>query len=83
MCTSFMGAFEGKIPDFQQRVALAFVARSPIERLADAKRARGWRQIRVYSDPSGEFTRGYVSPEDADVPGYTVFTRRDGTIRHF
>ena len=37
----------------------------------------------MYSDLSGDFTRDYVSAEDADVPGYTVFTRRDGTIRHF
>ncbi len=27
--------------------------------------------------------RDYVSAEDEDVPGYTVFTRRDGKIRHF
>ncbi len=83
MCTSLMGAFESKIPDFLQRIGLAFVARSPIERLVEAKRARGWTQLPVYSDPSGEFTRDYVSPEDGDVPGYTVFTRQDGTIRHF
>jgi predicted dithiol-disulfide oxidoreductase (DUF899 family) len=83
MCTSFMGSFEGKIPDFQQRIALAFVARSPIERLAEFKRARGWTQMPIYSDPSGDFTRAYVSADDADVPGYTVFTRRDGRIRHF
>jgi predicted dithiol-disulfide oxidoreductase (DUF899 family) len=37
----------------------------------------------IYSDPSGAFTRAYLGPEDADVPGYTVFNRRDGTIRHF
>ena len=24
-----------------------------------------------------------MSREDADCPGYNVFTRRDGTIRHF
>ncbi len=24
-----------------------------------------------------------MSADDADVPGFTVFTRRDGTIRHF
>jgi predicted dithiol-disulfide oxidoreductase (DUF899 family) len=24
-----------------------------------------------------------VSREDADVPAYNVFTRRDGTVRHF
>ncbi|THK34978.1 DUF899 domain-containing protein [Ensifer sp. MPMI2T] len=83
MCTSLMGAWEGKVPDIEQRVALALVARSPIERLAAAKKDRGWTQLKVYSDGDGAFTRDYVSPEDADVPGYTVFTRRNGTIRHF
>jgi predicted dithiol-disulfide oxidoreductase (DUF899 family) len=83
MCTSLMGSFESKVPDFEQRIALAFVARSPIERLVAAKAERGWTQLRVYSDGAGDFTRDYVSAEDADVPGYTVFTRRDGTIRHF
>jgi predicted dithiol-disulfide oxidoreductase (DUF899 family) len=83
MCTSFMGSFEGKVPDIEQRIALAFIARSPIERLVEAKRARGWTQLPVYSDGDGSFTRDYVSAEDADVPGLTVFTRRDGAIRHF
>ncbi|MAM09830.1 MAG: hypothetical protein CML23_05100, partial [Rhizobiaceae bacterium] len=36
-----------------------------------------------YSDMDGDFTRDYVSAEDADMPGYTVFTRKDGVIRHF
>lgn len=83
MCTSFMASLEGKVPDIEQRVALAMVARSPIERLVEGKKARGWTQLKVYSDSDGRFTRDYVSTEDADVPGYTVFTRRDGTIRHF
>ena len=44
MCTSLMGSFESKVPDFEQRIALAFVARSPIERLVAARADRGWRQ---------------------------------------
>jgi predicted dithiol-disulfide oxidoreductase (DUF899 family) len=83
MCTSFIGSFEGKIPDIAQRVAFGIVARSPIERLVAWKEERGWRQIPLYSDGEGDFTRDYVSAEDADVPGYTVFTREGGTIRHF
>jgi predicted dithiol-disulfide oxidoreductase (DUF899 family) len=83
MCTSFMSSWEGKIQDIEQRVALAMVARSPIDRLVAAKRARGWTKLKVYSDTVGSFTRDYVSAEDADVPAYTVFTRKDGTIRHF
>jgi predicted dithiol-disulfide oxidoreductase (DUF899 family) len=47
------------------------------------KKARGWRHLKLYSDVSGDYTRDYVSAADADVPGFNVFTRRDGTIRHF
>jgi predicted dithiol-disulfide oxidoreductase (DUF899 family) len=83
MCTSFMSTWEAKLPDVEQRIAFVFVARSPIARLIAAKKARGWMQHRLYSDPSGDFTRDYVSATDADVPGYNVFTRRDGSIRHF
>jgi predicted dithiol-disulfide oxidoreductase (DUF899 family) len=83
MCTSVLAAWDHKVPDIEQRVALAAVARSPIERLVAAKRERGWTKLKVYSDGDGAFTRDYVSAEDADVPGYTVFTRRDGVLRHF
>jgi len=83
MCTSFMSTWEAKLPDVEQRIAFVFVARSPIARLVEAKRARGWTRHRIYSDPSGDYTRDYVSAEDADAPGYNVFTRRDGTVRHF
>lgn len=83
MCTSFMSTWDRKMPDIEQRVAFVFLARSPIDRLVAAKRARGWSRLRVYSDPDGQFTRDYVSSEDADVPSYTVFTRSDGSIRHF
>jgi predicted dithiol-disulfide oxidoreductase (DUF899 family) len=83
MCTSFMATWDEKIPDIEQRIALAFVARSPIERLIEAKEARGWTRIKVYSDSAGDFTRDYVSAKDEDVPGYTVFSRKGGIIQHF
>jgi len=83
MCTSFMGTWEAKLPDVERRVAFVFVARSPIERLVAAKKARGWTRHKIYSDFSGDYTRDYVSREDADVPAYNVFTRRDDAIRHF
>src|SRR5262245_49139873 len=74
MCTSFMSTWQGKLADLEQRIAFVFVARAPIARLIEAKQARGWTQHRIYSDPSGDYTRDYVSPEDADVPAYNVFT---------
>jgi predicted dithiol-disulfide oxidoreductase (DUF899 family) len=83
MCTSLMGSWEEKVPDIEQRVAFAMVARAPIDRLVAAKQARGWTKLKVYSDKGGAFTRDYVSAEDADVPAYNVFTQKDGAIRHF
>ena len=83
MCTSLMAAWDGESLDVEQRIALVMVARSPIERLLALKKERGWHHLRLYSDIDGEFTRDYVSAEDADVPAFNVFTRRDGSMRHF
>ena len=83
MCTSLMAAWDGESLDVDQRIALVMVARSPIERLLSVKAARGWQHLRLCSDIDGDFTRDYVSADDADMPAFNVFTRRDGSIRHF
>ena len=85
MCTSLLSAWDGEVPDIRQRVALAVVARSPIERLVAFKRERGWRHLPLYQDISAEFSRDYhaLTPEGGDDAAFSVFTRRDGTIRHF
>jgi predicted dithiol-disulfide oxidoreductase (DUF899 family) len=83
MCTSMLEAWDGTARNVSQRVALGVVARSPIERLLAFKDERGWDHLQFYSDLEGDFTRAYVSAEDADVPATNVFTRHDGTIRHF
>ncbi|MET0722194.1 MAG: DUF899 family protein [Tardiphaga sp.] len=85
MCTSLLSAWDGEVPDITQRVALAIVARSPIERLVAFKRQRGWHHLPLWSDTSGEFSRDYhgVTPEGGDDAAFNVFTRRDGPIRHF
>jgi predicted dithiol-disulfide oxidoreductase (DUF899 family) len=83
MCTAAMSAWDGNADHVGQKASLVMVARSPIERLVAFAGERGWRNLRLYSDMSGDYTRDFVHPEDADVPGLNVFTRRDGTIRHF
>ena len=85
MCTSLLSAWDGEALDIEQRVALAVVARSPIERLVTFKKQRGWRNLKLYSDTSGEYSRDHhaIGSNGGDDPAYNVFTRRDGTIRHF
>lgn len=82
MCTSWMSGFDHKIAAVRERIGFACVARAPIERLVTAKKSLGWTDLPVYSDPSGEFSRAYVSAESDDTAAFNVFTRRDGAIRH-
>jgi predicted dithiol-disulfide oxidoreductase (DUF899 family) len=85
MCTNLLGAWEGNAADIGQRVSLVVIARSPIERLVAWKRERGWKNLRLYSDVSGAYSRDYfaLAPDGSDDAALNVFTRRDGTIRHF
>jgi predicted dithiol-disulfide oxidoreductase (DUF899 family) len=85
MCTNLLGGLEGNAADIEQNIALAVVARSPIERLTHWKQQRGWRVLQLYTDTNGNYSRDYhgVLPDGTEVPSYNVFTRRDGTLRHF
>jgi predicted dithiol-disulfide oxidoreductase (DUF899 family) len=83
MCTSFLTAWNGTAINLRQRCAILVTARSPIERLIEYQKQRGFDNLPFVSDMSGDYTRTYVNPKDEDVPGFSVFTRRDGTVRHF
>lgn len=85
MCTSLLSAWDGEVPDITQRVALAVVARSPIERLIAVKRARGWHHLLLFTDLTGAYSCDYggVTPDGGDDAALNVFSRRDGVIRHF
>ncbi|MEO6026593.1 MAG: DUF899 family protein [Candidatus Binatia bacterium] len=86
MCTAFLSALDGEARDIMQRVPLAIIGRSPIERQVAFKRERGWRHLPFYSTDGNAFTRDYrgESPDGADWAAIDVFTRDpDGTIRHF
>ena len=85
MCTNLLGGWEGNAADIDQRMALAVVARSPIERLVAWKRERCWKTLRLYADLNGAYSRDYfaLAPDGSDSSAFNVFTRRDGTVRHF
>ena len=83
MCTSFLTSWNGTAINLRERVAIVVTARSPIDRLIAYKKQRGLANLPFVSDVSGEYTRTYVNPDDADVPGFSVFSQRDGIVRHF
>jgi predicted dithiol-disulfide oxidoreductase (DUF899 family) len=83
MCTAMLTSWDGTARNLRERAALAVTARSPIGRLLDFKEERGWKNLPLYSDAKGDYTRAYVSADDGDVPGLTIFTRTNGAVRHF
>jgi predicted dithiol-disulfide oxidoreductase (DUF899 family) len=85
MCTSLLGGWAAAARDMEQRIAVAVTARSPIDRLVAFKKERGWRDLKLYSDINGNYSRDYgaIAADGSDIPALHVFTRRDGTIRHF
>jgi predicted dithiol-disulfide oxidoreductase (DUF899 family) len=85
MCTNLLGSWEGNAADLDQRISLVVVARSPIERLVAWKRERGWKNLRLYTDLNGNYSRDYFGllPDGSEIPSFNVFTRRDGAIGHF
>ena len=85
MCTALLGPLDGNAADIDQKISLVVVARSPVERLADFKTRRGWRNLRLYQDLNDTYSRDYFGllPDGSEVPAFNIFTRRDGTIRHF
>ena len=85
MCTNVLGAWDANAADIGQNVSLVAIARSPIERLVAWKRERGWHDLRLVSDLNDAYSRDYfaIAPDGSDIPAVNVFTRRDGTIRHF
>jgi predicted dithiol-disulfide oxidoreductase (DUF899 family) len=86
MCTNLLGPLAANAADILQKAALAVVARSPIERLVAFKVERGWQSaLPLYTDLNDSYSRDYhgLLPDGSEIPEINVFTRRDGTIRHF
>lgn len=84
MCTSLLSSWDGEARDIEQNVALAVISRSPVERMQEFARQRGWPHLRFFTDTNGNFSRDYYALDQGnDIPAFNVFTRRDGTVRHF
>jgi predicted dithiol-disulfide oxidoreductase (DUF899 family) len=85
MCTALLSCLDGNADHLRQRVALAIVGLSPIERQIAFKVERGWKNLPLYADVNGNFSRDYhaIMDDGTDTAAMNVFVRKDGTIRHF
>jgi predicted dithiol-disulfide oxidoreductase (DUF899 family) len=84
MCTSFIDSLEGAAEHVTQRANLAVVAKSPIDRIQQVAKSRGWRHLRLLSSANNNYNRDYYGEcsDGGQIPMLNVFTRRKGTIYH-
>lgn len=78
MCTNLLGGLDGNGADIEQRVALAIVGRSKVERQLDFARERGWRNLRFFQARGDDFSLkiGGLDPENGwEMPALLVLVR--------
>jgi predicted dithiol-disulfide oxidoreductase (DUF899 family) len=84
LCTSLLDGLDGTSRHIAERVPFVVIAKSPIERIMEHARDRGWRHLRLLSSSANSFNRDYrgEDEEGSQTTSLNVFTRRDGIIRH-
>ena len=84
MCTCMLDSLDGNAPHAAQRINLAVVAKSRIERIREFARGRGWRNLRLLSSEGNSYNRDYrgESTEGKQLPALNVFVKRGDKIHH-
>ena len=59
MCTSFLDGLNGNAQHIAQRTSLVVIAKSPIARILEYARGRGWSNLRLLSSEGTSYNRDY------------------------
>ena len=84
MCTAFLDALDGNAQHIGQRTNLVVIAKSPLRRILDYGRSRGWSNLKLLSSEKNTYNRDYhgESADGSQMPIMNVF-RKSKVIRHF
>src|SRR6476646_8967712 len=84
-CTSILDGLNGSAPHIRQRMNFVVAAKSPLARIRELARGRGWNNLRLLSSSGNTYNRDYhgENAEGDQLPSLNIFIRRDGKIHHF
>jgi predicted dithiol-disulfide oxidoreductase (DUF899 family) len=84
MCTSMLDGLNGNAQHIARRTNLVVIAKSPLPRILEHARGRGWSNLRLLSSEKNSYNRDYggETADGTQMPILNVF-RKDKTIRHF
>lgn len=86
MCTNLLGPLDANAKDLQQRVALAVLGRSPVERQVAFARERGWRHLQFHQTVGDGFALDFGGLDPAkgwEYPVLAVFQKTGEGVRLF
>ncbi len=85
MCTAMLDGLNGNAQHIGQRTHLVVIAKSPLPRVVEFARSRGWANLKLLSSENNHYNRDYhgETTDGPQMPMLNVFVKRDGKIRHF
>jgi len=83
-CTSILDSLDGAARHLEQVTNLVVIAKSPLARILEHARSRGWTHLKLLSSEKNSYNRDYGAESDdgSQMPMLNVF-RKNGTVRHF
>lgn len=83
-CTSILDSLNGSSPHIQQRVNFLVVAKSPIQRIREWAKIRGWHNLHLLSSAQNTYNTDYFAQADNgdQMPILNVFTKTKDGIFH-
>ena len=84
-CTSIIDGLDASAAHVTQRTNLVVVAKSPIQRIMEFTKPRGWNKIRILSSNKNSYNKDYFAEDEKESqnPMVNVFVKRGGAIHHF
>ena len=84
MCTSMLDGLNGSARHIAQRTNLVVIARSPLPRILEFARGRGWANLKLLSSEHNNYNRDYHGEDakGAQWPMLNVFHKAGGRMRH-
>lgn len=85
MCNSIIDGINGMVFHAEQRVNIAVVAKTSIEKLKQWADSRGWKNVRLLSSAKNNYNRDYFGEDEKlnQWPALNVFGKTDEEIFHF
>jgi predicted dithiol-disulfide oxidoreductase (DUF899 family) len=84
-CVALLDQLDGAAAHATQRLNLAVVAKTSVDRLLTFANERGWGHLRLLSSAGNTYNRDYFGEDEEgwQMPMLNVFHRDGATIRHF